>query len=80
MIIIQIDLSLGVGREGSDLEYVDIQFSEFTGGESSLTAKADYYVGYPAPDIGVTSFSGTISLNTSAALFQQGPSYSKEKY
>lgn len=74
-IIRQIASSLGVGREGSDLEYVDIQFSEFTGGESSLTAKADYYVGYPAPDIGVTSFSGTISLNTSAALFQQGQNY-----
>lgn len=74
-VIRKVAYDLGVGKEGGDMECVDLQFSEFTGGESSWEAKADWDVAYPAPDIGVTSFSGTISVNTSAGLFQQGENY-----
>lgn len=74
-VIRKVAYDLGVGKEGGDMECVDIRFSEFSGDESSWEAKADWDVAYPAPDIGVTSFSGTISINTSANLFQQGENY-----
>lgn len=74
-VIRKVAYDLGVGKEGGDMECVNLQFSEFSGAESSWQAKADWDVAYPAPDIGVTSFSGTISINTSANLFQQGENY-----
>lgn len=71
----KIAYDLGVGKEGTDLEYVNMDFREFTGTEATLEARADPNGIHPSPDFGQTSYSGTISINTSDHLFQKSQNY-----
>lgn len=66
---------LGVGKEGSDLEYVNMNFFGFTGDDATKDAIADPYGAHPSPDFGQTSYSGSISINTSDTLYQDCENY-----